>query len=587
MSEDGGDFWPFFEADAERNLADAEDALQAFRGAPEDQRDEILNALYRVMHTFKGNARMMGLPNLSQLAHKAEDLVGFARSGRAALDGERFELVLETIDLFAREIPNLVGERRDIEGPECAGLLSKLIDAAHQVETPTEATGPDLANQAVVLFDELPTPDLASEPVVLFDELPAEASPAPPERPAPRRPERVAEEAPTPRQGGSENRDGFIQVRGSKIQELLSLTANLGLVADEVLAFPPLETLVQQHPEMGDALQRLRSITREVRTASAALALVPVGTLFRRFGRAIRELRRSTGKDIELLASGEEVEIDKSVVDRLFDPMLHMVRNSADHGLETKEERVAAGKRPTGTIRLEAEQSGGEVLIRVRDDGRGLALERIRQIALEKGLIDPEYDYADEDVARFIMLPGFSTRDAVSELSGRGVGMDVVNDMLERAGGKIDIATRPGQGTTFHLRLPLTLAFADALVVEVSRVLFAIPLQNIGGVFALEPGQLVRSSAQGADFFLGTDGKHRIRRLLPDLDRPLPDVVVTVRSSRGAIALPVDEIRSTEQLTVRPLAHLIEELPHVAACGVVGTGEVAMILDCEELVRAA
>lgn len=650
MNEDSNELWLAFEADAERNLADAEEALSSLGSSDTEETAELLNQLYRVLHTFKGNARMMGLPNLAQVSHYAEDIVTFAQRGLEPVDGDSFALVLETIDFIAGIIPTLIDEQSDIPDDQCKQQVNRLFDAVQAIRFRTGG-GPvsasaerDLSSEPVVLFDELPSEeaDLSSEPVVLFDELPpereavsmdalsaggvesaepqslAEATNSPNEIEAnPNGVEFNPESllAPTaaidsafppvfadsneaqsspkktpPKKDKKESkpRDSFIQVRGSKVNDLLAFTSNLGIVVDEVLASKYIRRAEENDPDLAEALERLRSVTREVRTASAGLALVPIGALFRRFGRAVREISRSTGKNIKLVTIGDDVEIDKSVVDALFDPLLHLVRNSADHGIEMPEERLRLGKTEEGCIYLQALNAGGEILVQVRDDGRGLNEEKIRKKAVEKGIIDVSTKPTSQEICNFILLPGFSTKEKLSELSGRGVGMDVVADTLKRVGGKLEIDSKPGAGTTFMLKLPLTLAFSDALIVEVGKVLFAIPLQYIGGVFSVEENEITMTSANQLQFFLGADGKYRLYHLLQDSrGTAAPEAIVLVRGGDRTLAIPVNDIRSTEQVTVRPLLGLMKDVRHAAACGVIGTGEVAFVLDCEGLARAA
>ncbi|MEL6186294.1 MAG: ATP-binding protein, partial [Myxococcota bacterium] len=576
--ENVSELWPFFEADARRSLEEAEEAIIAVKGAENEELEEEVNRLYRVLHTFKGNARMMGLTVLATVTHAAEDLLGLVRSGQVPLSDDVYEVVLLTVDLLAGELPALIESHRDLEEDDVEGVLTRLNATLKSFRGDPSSTSLDLASAPVVLFDELESEsgpeslDLSQAPVVLFDELEPSPPAAAPPPPAPKKPRASAAPA--------ADLDPFIQVRSSRIQGLLSLSSDLGLVTDTVTLHPEIIEACSQRPELEEGLRRLRSIVRETRSTAAGLALVPVGTVFRRFGRVTRDIERLTGKSIDLCLEGEDVELDKSVVDALYDPLLHLVRNSGDHGLEGPQERLQAGKPETGTLRLAAENMGNEIVVRVQDDGRGLNRERIRDTAVKRSLIEPEAPLTDEEIDRLILLPGFSTNTEVSALSGRGVGMDVVSDTLQRVKGTIDILSTPGEGTLFALHLPLTLAFVEVLIVEVDACLFAIPLQNVGTVTTATPERVVSSSADGVSYLCTEAMEYPIvdmtQRGLQGIHQP--EVLVTVMSPSGIVAVRVSRVRGAEQLTVRPLSPFLGNLENAVAFGLMGSGEVALLL---------
>ena len=386
---------------------------------------------------------------------------------------------------------------------------------------------------------------------------------------------------------------GLMRVSSEKISRLMDLVGELSLSVSETVQSSDLAGL--QLTNFDAAVHRLNMIVREVQDAATELRLVPVDDVFRRLRRMVRELERQTGKQIEMEIEGGETAIDKLVADRLYDPLLHVVRNSADHGLEGPEERVANGKPAQGRIILSAAQVGSEVRITVADDGRGLSREKILKKAREKGFFGPDEEPEPSALWKCIFEPGFSTAEVVSNLSGRGVGMDVLNATMQALRGRIGVDSTAGQGTRVALHIPVSLAFLDCIILRLGHQLFAVPIDVISEIAKPKPEELIGISADtGSEMFRLRGAFIPICRLddfyntpMRPASAPLEPVLVVFNTSSGPIAVPVDEILDRQQVVMKPLIGRLAQVRASWGCALLGTGEVALVLDCERLASGA
>ncbi|MDA1132731.1 MAG: chemotaxis protein CheA, partial [Proteobacteria bacterium] len=332
-------------------------------------------------------------------------------------------------------------------------------------------------------------------------------------------------------------------------------------------------------------LEEITQLTRELQESVMSIRAQPVKTVFSRMSRVVRELAQQTGKKLKLELVGEGTEVDKTVTERLSDPLTHMVRNAADHGIESPEERIAAGKPAEGTIRLSAEHKGGRIVIQLTDDGKGINRERVLQRARERGLVDEHSQLSDEEIDNLIFLPGFSTAETISNISGRGVGMDVVRRNVQDLGGRVSIKSNPGKGSAFQLTLPLTLAVMDGMVVRVGDETYIVPLSNI--VECLRP-------AAGDVDATGVDGDVLMLRgevvplaylhayfNVPGAQQDCTKGVVVVLEVEGGakIGLVVDDLRGQQQVVIKSLEVNYGRVDGVAAATILGNVQVALILD--------
>ncbi len=385
----------------------------------------------------------------------------------------------------------------------------------------------------------------------------------------------------------------FLRVQADKVDRLMDLVGELSLGVSEVIHSPDLVGL--ELSEFEKSAHRLRMIVREIQDTAAELRQVSVGDVFRRMRRMVRELERQTGKKIELAMVGEDTEIDKVVADRLYEPLVHVVRNSADHGLESPAERLAAGKSETGRITLIAAQLGGDIQITVADDGRGLHREKILARARARGLVGINEEPEDSKLWKVIFQPGFSTAETVTNLSGRGVGMDVLNATMKDLRGRIAVDSKAGDGTRVNLSIPLSLAFLDSLVMRIGRRLYATPVDMVSEVFRPESGQINAVSAgNGAEMIRVREHMVPVCRLQrfygEDCQtlQPLDTLIIVVfKTSFGQIGLPVDEMYDQQQVVMKPLQGQLGSIRASLGCALLGTGEIAVVLDCEELARGS
>jgi two-component system chemotaxis sensor kinase CheA len=332
--------------------------------------------------------------------------------------------------------------------------------------------------------------------------------------------------------------------------------------------------------------EEIERLAGELRDTMMVLRMMPVASLFNRFRRLVHDLSRETGKSIELITEGETTEVDKTVIERLADPMVHLIRNACDHGLETPEGRAAAGKPAAGTVTLSAHQAGGEVLITIRDDGRGIDRDRVRAKAEAQGLIQPGQTLADQDLLQMIFHPGFSTAAQVTNLSGRGVGMDVVKRTIESLRGAIDIVSAPGEGSVITLRIPLTLAIIDGLLVRVGSGRYVIPLAAVEECLELSLEEDMRT--RGRSFITLRDSLVpflRLREMFATGSKPDAfQKIVVIATGTERVGLVVDQIIGSHQTVIKSMSSLHDNVATFAGATILGDGGIALILDVAQLV---
>jgi two-component system, chemotaxis family, sensor kinase CheA len=416
----------------------------------------------------------------------------------------------------------------------------------------------------------------------------AAAQPPAAEAPAPDRRQTAADR----RGSGKDRRAGeearFVKVRADKLDHLIDLIGELVIAGSGAQMVANLEG----SSAFLEATQRVSDLVQATRDGALALRMVPVGETFSRFQRVVRDTSKQLGKEIELVVTGGDTEVDKSMVETIADPLMHLVRNSLDHGLELPADRVAAGKPALGRLTLNAFHEGGSIVIEVIDDGRGLRRDRILSKAIERGLIAPDAELSDADVWQLIFAPGFSTADAVTDLSGRGVGMDVVKRNIESLRGQIQLSSREGHGTVTQIRLPLTLAMIDGFLTMVGGVHYVLPLAVVA--------ECIDVPAEVRDHGDRTCGTFDLRgEVLPYVDlagfygvapQPAPGgrrSLIIVRDGAVRVGLVVDRLLGEHQTVIKPLAGIFRHLKALAGSTILGSGDVALVLDLPGLVSTA
>jgi two-component system chemotaxis sensor kinase CheA len=611
---------------------------------------DTINAIFRGAHSIKGGAGTFGFRFISDFTHVMETLLDEARAGKRHLDSAAVSVLLTSVDVlrgmldYAENGGALDQPSIDASKAELDALLSGVPAAAPVAAAKPKADGPECwrisfrpfpslflsGNDPLRMLRELD--ELGARDIACFDDtLPAFAAldpvnaylgwsfelPGTVKRAAiddvfawvedqcdlvieAIEPEAAAEpvveaavadqaDAHVPAGGGSAA-ESSIRVGVNKVDALINLVGELVIT----------QAMIQQRTESLDPVQfegllaaigQLERNSRDLQEAVMSVRMLPVDFAFSRFPRMVRDLATRLGKKVKLVTRGEQTELDKGVIEKIVDPLVHLIRNSIDHGLELPEDRRAAGKDETGTISLSAVHQGGHIVIEVTDDGRGLNREKILQKAAERSLPIAE-NPTDAQVWELIFHPGFSTADKLTDVSGRGVGMDVVRKNIQALGGNVDIRSATGKGSTMTIRLPLTLAILDGMTVAVGSEVFVLPLNVV--VESLQPrGDEVRTIGGG----------DRVLRLRDDYIPMLnlaeqygmgagtsalldtPPIAVVVESERGRIALEVDELLGQQQVVIKNLETNYRKVPGVSGATILGDGRVALIVDADGLAQ--
>lgn len=383
-----------------------------------------------------------------------------------------------------------------------------------------------------------------------------------------------------------------IRVDLDRVDRLINLVGEL-VINQAMLSQSVIENDNNGASSINMGLEELQQLTREIQDSVMAIRAQPVKPVFQRMSRIVREIADMTGKSIRLITEGENTEVDKTVIDKLAEPLTHMIRNAVDHGVETPEKRVALGKNPEGTVRLTAKHRSGRILIELADDGAGINRERVRQKAIDKDLINPDANLSDEEIDNLIFLPGFSTAEKLSDISGRGVGMDVVKRSIQALGGRINISSKPGQGSVFTMSLPLTLAVLDGMVVTVAGQTLVVPLTAIVETLQPEPSAIHSFGANQRlisirNSFCPLVDVGRILNFRSTQANPVDGVALLVESEGGGQrALMVDAIQGQRQVVIKSLEANYTHVPGIAAATILGDGRVALILDVDAVVAAS
>jgi two-component system chemotaxis sensor kinase CheA len=528
-----------FAAEASEGIGNMEQAVLQLESQPGD--DEALGTVFREAHTLKGNAAALGFPALADLAHVVEELLHRRREGLLELTHERVSLLLESVDAFRELVSLAVAGNGESLPPAVQPLLARiheslgLEDAAATSEAVAATTGA------------------------------AGAAPA----------------SPTPRAGRT------LRVELERLDRMLSLTGEIAVARGR------LRRLLSEAQAAGIALdthEQMDRLSSELQELVLRVRMLPLGPLFRQLRRSVRDAAASCGKGVRLELHGESVEADTSVIEQLKDPLTHMIRNAVDHGIESPADRLAAGKSAEGRILVSARHEGGGLVVEIADDGAGLDRERILERARARGLVRDGERLSGDDVDNLIFEPGLSTANTVTELSGRGVGLDVVRRNVQALRGSLRLASQPGAGTTITIRLPLTLAIIPGFAVSVAGETFVIPMDSVLECLAL-PEMMAASAAE--DNVISLRGQ-----ALPCLDlvehfalgrgnATGRRAVVVVCDARQRAGLVVDALAGQTQAVIRPLGRLFEGLPGLLGSTIGDDGRVGHILDVPALLAGA
>lgn len=566
----------------------AQDHMRALLETPNGDHDamsaSLLDNLHRAVNGAGSPAPAASLvatsaPSIETAGGMREWRIRFSLPANAMANGTNpLGLLDEMRDLGACKI---IADTTDV--PDLATLEPRDIHLAWDVTLKTEKPRSDIEDVFIFVMDDmaLDITEIAAEHPAA---LPVAAAPAATMPKAVVVSEREAPAIQAANDSKQAKSAENVRVPAERLDEMMDRVGEL------VIAQSRLTQLAGAAADLGlrSVSEEIERLSGELRDTMMVLRMMPVASLFSRFRRLVHDLSRETGKEIELITEGESTEVDKTVIDRLADPLVHLVRNSIDHGLEKPEERIAAGKDPKGKVILSAHQTGGEVIITIKDDGRGINRDRVRAKAESSGLIQPGQTLSDPELLQLIFQPGFSTAQAVTNLSGRGVGMDVVKKTVEALRGAIDIVSKPGDGSEVSLRIPLTLAIIDGLLVRVGGGCYVIPLSAVEECLELSLEDDLRS--RGRSFISLRDSLVpflRLRELFRTGTQPdQHQKVVVISTGSERVGLVVDQIIGDHQTVIKSMSKLHHDVATFSGATILGDGSVALILDVTHLVAA-
>ncbi len=556
-----------FVVDSNELLDSLEQDLLVMEKDPNNQ--ELIENVFRNLHSLKGNAGFLNYTDINQICHKAETFLDLVRTKKVEAQPGQISLILQIVD-FLRSAIDLLNEDKPPVIMGKIGLLDLMTESFGLDEQPVVET----KESAPVASEQSPPEKTVVEKVEDKKAAPVKKTES-----------AKSKASPSLRKTTSD----VIRVDVSKLNKLMDLVGEIVISESMVSHSPDLKGMELENFEK--SISYLQKNVRELQELATSMRMIPLSGLFGKMKRLIRDLAAKNGKKIELIIEGGETEVDRSVLEHISDPLVHILRNAADHGIQTPAARKKINKAETGKINLSAKQIGGEIWIVIKDDGAGLNRERIINKALEKGLISSaDMDMPNEKVWNLIFQPGFSTADKVSDISGRGVGMDVVVKNVEKIRGRVEVLSEEGVGTTINLRIPLTTAIVDGMLMRVENSIYAIPTLDIKE--SLQVGEMaIVDLIDGQEVIKIRDKLVPILRLheLHNLSfepKPLSDgiVVVTEKGSQGTGFL-VDEILGQQQLVIKALPSYLGHIHGVSGCAVLGNGEICLILDLSNLIK--
>ena len=545
-----------FLVESHENLSRLDRELVELEKHPKDA--ALLASIFRTIHTIKGTCGFLAFSTLEAISHQAESLLSQLRDGERELTPSLVSLILETVDATRKVLASV--EATGEEGPNrFEELTERRRVAARSKAAPASETAQAQSGGDVV-------PGLPADP-------PDDSS----ERAEGKKPEDDSAKS-------SAVADANIRVGVGLLDKLMDLVGELVLTRNQILQF----NTEREDAALNATSQRLNLITTELQEGVMKTRMQPIGMVWNKLPRVVRDMAVALGKQIRLDMDGAETELDRTIIEAIKDPLVHLVRNSCDHGIEPPEVRARAGKPPTGRLSLRAYHEGGQVNIEIGDDGAGIDVARVKQKAMEKGLLRPEQaeKLSDREALNLIFHPGFSTAETVTNVSGRGVGMDVVKTHIEKIGGVVDIFSRPGEGATVKLKIPLTLAIIPGLVITSGGERFVIPQVSLLELIRLEGD----GSEKHIEHVHGTPVYRRRGSLLPiaylnqvlglmSAERAEAVSMVVLQAEDRQFGLVVDGINDTQEIVVKPLGKQLKGLTVYAGATIMGDGRVALILD--------
>jgi len=550
-----------FIAEAGEHIETAESALLELENHPED--GELVNKIFRAFHTIKGMAGFLNLSDIQSLAHSSENLLDLARKNQLVLAGANSDVAFESIDALKKMLSGLKNSLESGSPVLAFDPLPQLLEKVKAAAEGTAGSVPEVA--AKVEETDKKLDQILEEPSDLQKPKTSGAS-------------------------GAHTAEDKIKVSTTRLDSLINLAGEL--VIAQLMVAEQVNSAESFEHELARKVGHQGKIVRELQELSMSMRMVPVQGVFQKMSRLARDVMRKAGKQVDFVTTGEETELDRTVVDKIADPLVHMVRNAIDHGVEPADVRAKAGKNPTGRVELRAFHQAGNIVIELEDDGKGLDKDKILKKAAEQGLIEPGQELSDDDAFKLIFHPGLSTAEKVTSVSGRGVGMDVVKKNIEALRGRVDITSTKGRGSTFTIRLPLTLAVIDGQVVRIGHARYIIPINAI--VRSLRPTREQISTVQSRGEMVLERGEliplvrlYRLLRVTPSTEEPTEALIVVVEEDGRKCCLMVDDLLAQQQVVIKSLGEALGRVPGVSGGAIMGDGRVTLILDIPGLVKLA
>ncbi|MCL4510562.1 MAG: chemotaxis protein CheA [Bacteroidetes bacterium] len=557
---------------------------------PEDK--ELVNSIFRAVHTVKGTSGFLSFEQMSILAHRFEDVLNKLRRDELKFQSAMMDVMFEAFDLMKVLLKQVVDH--DIQEIDLAPTIKKLESLSSGV-IPEKAGAEVKAQKAESTAPAETTTAHEGKPQANPQTEDKTETPGVEPKDAAHQDTASGSQQPSQTQKADKTTDTTIRVDVSRLDHLMNLVGELVLgrnrLSQIVISAGDEEEREDFARQLNETSTQIDFITTELQTAVMKTRMVQIGKVFNRFPRLVRDIAREFSKEIDLVIEGEETELDKSIIEEISDPLVHLIRNAADHGVESPDEREKLGKPRRGTVYLSAGHEGNHIIIEIQDDGAGIDPERLKVKALEKGLITQEeaHEMKTEDAYSLIFIPGFSTAQRVSSVSGRGVGMDVVKTNITKLNGIIAVESAVGKGTKFTLKLPLTLAIIQGLLVGVGSETFAVPLSSVLEVVHTPKNEV--STVHGREVIRLRETVLPLVDISEILDVPGRDeasrsfytVVVGVANHKFGIV--VDRLVGQKEIVIKPLGAYLKNIPGIAGSTILGDGRVIMILDAGELLR--
>ena len=581
-----------FLAETTELLEKLDDDLIALEKSSDDT--DLMNRIFRSIHTIKGASSFLGFDLLVKVAHKTEDVLNRLRKGELVVNPDIMDVILEATDLVKLLVSDI--KAGEIQERETEGTINKLLpyllDTAGASQAAAAAAAPSPVQPSPAATE---TPDVTAAVEAVADSGPPPTSatvPVPAPKAAIDTAPKKAAAPPKPADGkGDDLSDSStVRVDVKRLDDLMNQVGELVLERNRMIQIN--QDLQQSdvnradfNEEFGKLTKRMSFVTSELQMQVLKMRMIPVEKVFKKFPRIVRSMSRDLGKEVELQIVGEETELDRSVVDEIGDPLIHLIRNAMDHGLETPDVRLAAGKSSGGTLILAAVHEGNQIIISIKDDGNGIDTDRVGRKAIEKGLITEDQFTAmsQREVFDLLFLPGFSTKDKATDLSGRGVGMDVVKTNIKKLNGLIEIKSTKGVGSEFILRLPLTLAIIQSLLVEVEGEIYSVPLSSVLETIRVDQRQFHLIGGQEVlklrDIVLPLIRLQKIFNVQPRGEADDFCYVVVVGAAEKRMGLVVTRLVGQQEVAIKSLGNYLANIPGIAGSTILGDGRVALIID--------